>query len=97
MAELGGVCVKLIQFSDMKYALTVAKLGADVQAIEVVKACPNTGVTNVEAMKKFVDLLAELDCMMEEYKELLEQDQSALRKVGMEIKKQDIELMNLFK
>lgn len=89
--------MKLIQFSDMQYALTIGKLDADVQAIEVVKACPNMGVTNVEAMKKFVDLLAELDYMMEEYKELLEQDQKALRKVGIEMKKQDIELMNLFK
>lgn len=85
-----------ISYSDAKFALTVGNLRLKIAGIDTSLACPNTGTTNVEAMKKFVELYEELGYMMQEYRSLLEKDQQALEKVGLEIKLQDIALSRLF-
>lgn len=89
--------MKKIQYSDAQYILTIASLNSKIQEIDSSMACPNTGTTNAEVMKKFVTLFEELGSMILEYQELLEQDQKALEKVGLAIKAQDMRITELFR
>lgn len=89
--------MKLIQYSDIEYGLTISNLYKEIESIRDNIGEPETGVTNVQGMEQYVELLDALSILLKEYKELLELDQKALVKVGMEMKLQDLTLKNLFR
>ena len=87
----------IIQYSDLLFTLTVNLLNLRINAISTTPTEATPGESNVEAMKKFIELYGKIGEMMCEYKELLDLDQQALRDAGNEIKLQDLSISSLFR
>lgn len=87
----------LIKYSDIQFMLTANSLSSKINDIEVTPAAATMGESNVEAMKKYIELYELMGQMMQEYKELLNLDQDALKEVGRTMKLQDLEIKKLWR
>ena len=87
----------MIKYSDIQYMIAVKALGDNINAICTTPTGADGGATNVDAMRKFIELYQELGAMMNEYHKFLQFDQQTLLKVGMTMKLQDMEVTKLWK
>lgn len=86
-----------ISLSAVEFTIKILGLRYRVDHIGPTPATVEEGETNVEAMKKFVELYGQLGEMMQEYKELLARDQETLEKAGNTMMLQDINLAKLWR
>lgn len=89
--------MKEISLSTVEFTIKILGLRYRVDHIGPVPATVEEGETNVEAMKKFVELYGQLGEMMQEYKELLARDQETLEKAGNAMMLQDSSLAKLWR
>lgn len=89
--------MKIINYSDMQFRLTVGTLSSKINGIGTFPAAVSMGESNMDAMKKFIELYELMGQMLVEYKELLDLDQKSLKEVGDAIKLQDIDVKNLWR
>ena len=87
----------MIKYSDVQYFLRVNSLGNKISRIDTSIEKASTGETNVKAVKAFIELYEELGKLLVDYKDLLEQDQKAVVKVGLTMKLQDMDIAKLFR
>lgn len=89
--------MKTINYSDTQFMTTVSALSSKINDIGTSPAEASIGESNMEAMKKFIELYELMGQMIVEYKALLNLDQDSLKEVGDTIKLQDSDVKNLWK
>lgn len=86
-----------ISLQPIEFTLRTRSLDYKIKNISPSPSGVENGETNVQAMKKFIELYEEMGTLLKEYQELLERDQKALAKVGETFLQQDINLSKIWK